>query len=53
MIKVNKATYDLMLSTQPTLVKRTRNGFYLLGKNKWIDKKETNKKEDKKWKQKE
>lgn len=36
MIKIDRSTYDKVLQINPMLVKRTKNGYYLLRKNKWL-----------------
>jgi len=45
MKKIREAEYKRLLKKVPMRVKRTRNGYYLLGKNKWISDKKSKDKE--------
>ena len=38
MRKISKEEYDELIKREPMKVKRTKKGYYLLGKNKWIAK---------------
>lgn len=38
MLKITKEAYEEMAKREPMKVKRTKKGYYLLGKNKWIAK---------------
>ena len=36
LIRIDKEEYNRLLKVDPFKVKRTKSGYYLLGKNKWI-----------------
>jgi hypothetical protein len=38
MRKISKEEYDELIKREPMKVKRTKKGYYHLGKNKWISK---------------
>lgn len=39
MKKINREEYEELKESIPNKLKRTKNGYYLLDMNKWVDKK--------------